>query len=255
MERVELWPDPPGEAPGREFTLPEVFGGSRAVRAVTRPTLLPFPLEARHPDTAVLICPGGGMLFVSTENEGTPVAERANGGGLSAYVLEYRTLPTSADDEPSARFLTGAADGSLAREVAEHAPLAAADVADAVSWARARHDAVVVVGFSAGAVAAVHAIVDDGLEVDAAAAVYLPQHPAATSTPSAPPLFIAAAADDVLGISGSLDLFASWRRHGRPAELHLIETGSHGFGLGTAGTTSDGWFDLLLAWLRAHRLA
>ena len=93
------------------------------------------------------------MLFVSTGNEGTPVAGWLGSRGLSAHVLEYRTLPSGSDHELGMRFETGFADGSLQRDIAGHIEVAAADVADAVRWARERHDKVVVLGFSAGAIA------------------------------------------------------------------------------------------------------
>ena len=139
------------------------------------------------------------MLFVSTGNEGTPVAGWLGSRGLSAHVLEYRTLPSGSDHELGMRFETGFADGSLQRDIAGHIEVAAADVADAVRWARERHDKVVVLGFSAGAIATMGAILMFGLEVDAVAAIYLPQFPALPVPAGAPPLFIAAAVDDQLG--------------------------------------------------------
>lgn len=225
-----------------------------AVRAVTRPTILTDPASDPGSSTGVVVCPGGAMLFVSTGNEGTPVARWLNGRGLSAHVLEYRTLPSSTDEEPGTRFATGFADGSLQREIESHVEHAAADVAEAVRWARERHDRVVVLGFSAGAIAAMGAILMYGLDVDATAAVYLPQFPLLPVPSHAPPLFVAAAVDDPLGIDGSMHLVQGWREASRPVELHLFESGGHGFGLGVPGTTTRDWMELLQTWLTSHRL-
>ena len=35
-----------------------------------------------------------------------------------------------------------------------------------------------------------------------------------------------------VGYQGSIDLFAAWRKAGLPAELHVFQTGQHGFGKG-----------------------
>jgi len=59
-----------------------------------------------------------------------------------------------------------------------------------------------------------------------------------------PPLFIAVAADDqTVGLPGSIDLFGAWRKAGLPAELHVFQTGQHGFGKKAAVriTTWTGW--------------
>lgn len=254
VERIELWPNPPDDPAGTPFIVPGALGGIHAVRAVSRPTILSSKVGGRGSDTGVVICPGGAMLFVSTGNEGTPLAAWMNDRGLSAHVLEYRTLPTVSDDEPGVRFSTGFADGSLERDIGAHVETAAADVADAVRWARDRHEKVVVLSFSAGAIATMAAIVMFGLQVDAAAAVYLPQFPVLPVPADAPPLFVAAAVDDPLGIDGSTNLLQGWRAASRPVELHLFEGGGHGFGLGLPGTTSDGWVDLFRTWLRTHDL-
>lgn len=254
MERIELWTNPPAEPAGTPFGLTGDLGATGAVRAITRPTIVTDPESDPGSSTGVVVCPGGGMLFVSSGNEGTPVTRWLNSRGLSAHVLEYRTLPSSTDDELGIRFETGLADGSLARDIAGHLELAAADVAEAVRWARDRHEKVVVLGFSAGAIAAMGAILMYGLEVDATASIYLPQFPALPVPVDAPPLFVAAAVDDPLGIDGSNSLARGWREAARPVELHLFETGGHGFGLGLAGTTSADWMNLLTTWLTTHGL-
>jgi len=255
VHRIELWSDPPDEPAGTALKLPGDPVTGHAVRAVTRPTILSVPDADPGSSTGVVVCPGGAMLFVSTGNEGTPVAGWLGSRGLSAHVLEYRTLPSGSDHELGMRFETGFADGSLQRDIAGHIEVAAADVADAVRWARERHDKVVVLGFSAGAIATMGAILMFGLEVDAVAAIYLPQFPALPVPAGAPPLFIAAAVDDQLGIDGSFTLAQGWRDAERPVELHVFDSGGHGFGLGVPGTTSDGWIQLLHTWLTTHGLA
>ncbi|NUT04790.1 MAG: alpha/beta hydrolase, partial [Hamadaea sp.] len=41
---------------------------------------------------------------------------------------------------------------------------------------------------------------------------------------------------------------------GRPVELHFYEQGGHGFGMYPKETTSTGWFDSFVSWMRMHGL-
>ena len=71
-----------------------------------------------------------------------------------------------------------------------------------------------------------------------------------------PPLFIAVAADDhTVAASKSIDIFEAWRGAGLSAELHVYETGGHGFGLGKPGTASAKWTEAFEAWLTGHGIA
>jgi dienelactone hydrolase len=66
-----------------------------------------------------------------------------------------------------------------------------------------------------------------------------------------PPLFIAVAADDVtVGFQGSIDLFGAWRKAGLPAELHVFQTGGHGFG--KKGEGADHYLDRVEEWLKLN---
>jgi acetyl esterase/lipase len=76
--------------------------------------------------------------------------------------------------------------------------------------------------------------------------------PSAHVPADAPPLFAAVAADDSLLAHRSLPIVSAWQAKGRPVELHLYETGGHGFGARGQGTSSDIWFDNLLHWLRSR---
>jgi acetyl esterase/lipase len=67
----------------------------------------------------------------------------------------------------------------------------------------------------------------------------------------APPLFIAVAADDTtVGFQGSIDLFGAWRKAGLPAELHVFQTGAHGFG--KKGGGADHYLDRVEEWLKLN---
>ena len=70
----------------------------------------------------------------------------------------------------------------------------------------------------------------------------------------APPLFIALAADDPLFASQDFGLVQSWKTAKRPVELHYYEQGGHGFGMYPKETTSTGWFDAFVSWMKMHGL-
>jgi acetyl esterase/lipase len=70
----------------------------------------------------------------------------------------------------------------------------------------------------------------------------------------APPLFVALAADDGLFANSGFGLIDSWRAAKRPVEFHLYERGGHGFGMYPKDTTSTGWFDAYVSWMKMHEL-
>lgn len=81
--------------------------------------------------------------------------------------------------------------------------------------------------------------------------LHLPSIEPCSVAADAPPLFVLAAADDMLGIQGSLDLHARWRTAGAPVKLHLFERGNHGFATSATGLPVDRWPDLLVSRLES----
>jgi acetyl esterase/lipase len=73
-----------------------------------------------------------------------------------------------------------------------------------------------------------------------------------TVPPDAPPMFVALAADDPLFAGKGMGLIESWTAAKRPVEFHLYEQGGHGFGMYPKETTSTGWFDAFVSWMRMH---
>jgi len=67
----------------------------------------------------------------------------------------------------------------------------------------------------------------------------------------APPLFIAVSSDDqAVGYQGSIDLFSAWRKANVPVELHVFQTGQHGFV--KKGGGSDHFMDRVEEWLKVN---
>ena len=64
-------------------------------------------------------------------------------------------------------------------------------------------------------------------------------------------LFLAVAADDQsVGYQGSLDMFSAWRKANVPVELHIFQTGAHGFR--TKGGGADHYLERLDEWMKVN---
>jgi hypothetical protein len=70
----------------------------------------------------------------------------------------------------------------------------------------------------------------------------------------APPLFVAVGSAHFNVTNGCLALFAAWKADGKPAEIHVYDGVSAGFGMRKLGLPVDGWTDRLYEWLVERKL-
>ena len=266
---IPIWP---GVAPGSEgWTQKEVESrgpdGRRMVRNVVTPALTAFlPDPATATGAAVVVCPGGGFRFLSWDSEGTEVAEWLQKRGVAAFVLKYRTKETAASPgkfgkEMAAFFGTlirfkdrGSPDAwkALAEDMRKSGVAGIADGRQAVKVVRQharewdiRPDRVGIMGFSAGGIVTTGVAMSDdpASRPDFAASIYAPFFGESKVPANAPPLFILCAADDTIAEAGCVRIYSAWRDAGRPAELHIYETGGHGFGMSPMGQPVDRWVE------------
>jgi acetyl esterase/lipase len=238
----------------------------RFLRNVTVPTLTPYlPEPEDRTGTGVVIAPGGGLHFLSIDNEGAWVAERLAERGIAAFVLHYRVAPTPVDAAEFAavaqRMMTE--PGFVADVSRVQRDPALADGGAAVRLVRANAGTwgldpsrIGMLGFSAGGFVSLVTTLDGTPEERPSfvAPVYPAWWDEIRVPEPAPPMFLAWASDDQLGdgiIGSSLRLYEAWRRTGAPVEAHAYARGGHGFGIQPQGTPSDGWFDAFLSWLTA----
>ena len=67
----------------------------------------------------------------------------------------------------------------------------------------------------------------------------------------APPMFVAAATDDQLGLAPeSLTLYEKWTGAHKSAELHMYAKGGHGFGMRKQNLPTDHWIERFSDWLQ-----
>ena len=225
--------------------------------------------EQKRP--AIVVCPGGGYLYCSPR-EAEPVALRYAASGFHAFILRYST----------------------GWDAAGFAPLQ--EVSWVIGYIRQHADAwnidpekIVTCGFSAGGHLALAAGVMGENKPNAMIlgypAVTTPNHPMSNFmvklltgkqevtdgdcarfslenhiTKDAPPVFLAATAEDFLTNFGALPVAQKYASLGLGYELHIFQHGPHGYSLADA-TSADGssrylneafaqWHGLSVAWLQ-----
>lgn len=239
-------------------------------RNVRVATLTPFlPDAAKATGAAVIVAPGGGFRSLSMENEGWDVARALADKGVAAFVLKYRLIQTPsemADFEKSMAEMFSATAAQRERPNADNAPvMLAAQLADArAAFKLIRNRAaewkvdprrIGMLGFSAGAMLTM-ATTSYGDDAKPAFIGNIYGPIAAMPVPAdAPPLFVALAADDPFFAHSGNGLIDAWRAAKKPVEFHLYEQGGHGFGMYEKNTTSTGWFDDYVRWLRMRGYA
>jgi acetyl esterase/lipase len=234
---------------------------TEVVTNVTKPSLTVFkPSPELRNSTALVICPGGGFMALAINSEGNDVAKYVVARGVTAFVLKYRLAHTGED--ATQEFNEMLKDGQKLREMlGKTVPLAIADGLTAVTYVRQHasewgvsSDRVGIIGFSAG-----------GAVTAGVAFHYLPEgRPAfvapiyagggqfkdATVPADAPPMFVAVATDDELGLAPvSVFLYEKWIAAHKSAELHIYSKGGHGFGMRKQNLPVDHWIDRFADWM------
>ena len=226
---------------------------------VQNPTITPFlPTKAKATGAAVIIAPGGGNWFHTIDREGYDFARLLAEHGIAAFVLKYRL----------ARDISNPA-GSPQPFTTEHAN---ADASRAIRFVRARAaewnlkpDRVGIIGFSAGgSVSLASGIRHDAGKPDATDAVErqssrpdffaliytggFARYEAEITKEKVPPAFLACAYDDSMpeAMAGFL---STLHKAGVNAELHIYNSGGHGFGVRQRPLAVTGWSSRFIEWL------
>jgi len=264
QEVIPLYSGPAPGSPQENYPEKEYFSktwSTEVVTKVTKPTLTLFkPSTGQGNGTAAVICPGGGFMALSINSEGIDVAKWLAARGVTAFVLKYRLAHTGED--ATQEFAALFADKQKFRQtMADVIPLSIDDGLAAVTYVR-KHasewaidpNRVGIVGFSAGGTVA--AGVGFRYTAEGRPAFVAPIYGAAsmfknaTVPADAPPIFIAAATDDTLGLApDSITLYDLWAGAHKSAELHMYAKGGHGFGMRKQGLPSDQWIDRFGEWL------
>jgi acetyl esterase/lipase len=261
QQEIPLWKD---GGPGIKHDHAEVAEDrhetgrlDRYISYVSNATLTVYPADpAKTTGAAVLVVPGGGFRYVCIDKEGVEPAQWLNSLGITAVVLKYHT--TDPAQERSAKTIEPLfADTERAMRVLR---------SHAVEF-KIDPKKIGVMGFSAGAIMSVRLVIDADAG-DAAASdpvekvssrpdfvVFVYGAPPPGKLPkidkTAPPFFIAHAADDPKApVSGALKVFQLLNEAGASAELHVYHRGDHGFGMTPKVGSVRDWTGSCASWLR-----
>ncbi len=240
--------------------------GDCSVRNVTRPTLTPvLPRAGTANGAAVIVLPGGGFMSLALDHEGHRVARALADRGITAFVLKYRLIATPADPREAQTFIGARMKEAFAGPAGPQSlfnPDAAADAAAALRYVHDHAgkwgvdpDRAGMIGFSAGARTTLNLVLNAAPSETPRFFGYVYGDMASQAVPAgAPPMFAAIAFNDNLYPAGNLALAQDWHRAGRKVELHVYQSGGHGFGLGRENTTNALLIDEFTAWLSMQGL-
>lgn len=243
---------------------------------VVNPTLTVFKAVSKKPTSAVIICPGGGYGLLSMRFEGTDIAQWFAKNGITAFVLKYR-LPndTTMKDKRFGPMMDLQQAMLQLRTRAQE-------------W-NIHTDKIGVLGFSAGGHLATTLMthyndvkINNPTGVSLAPNFMLLAYPVSTFgknthggtrqnlvgddtslityfsaekniQSNTAPTFIMHAQDDpaVPIAEHSLALYTALVEKKVKAELHVFQSGGHGFGA-TNPSTKKSWLPLALDWLRLN---
>jgi acetyl esterase/lipase len=252
VPRIKLYERTPGVVAGNETELDP-----------TEPTLdIYLPESGKGTGAGVLVLPGGGYQILTVPGEGPAPARFFLSHNVAAFVLRYRKgpryhYPTTLQDaqralrliksraqefriDPERLGVLGAsAGGHLAAMVAtlyDNSPLPAAPyVPDAVDMLNARPAFVLleypVIDLTDDATT--HRGSRTNLTQDNPA-LYAPLSPQLHVTRQSPPAFLVHGTNDrLVPVRNSLLYYQACVAAGVPAEMHILDNGPHGFGMGT----------------------
>ena len=218
---------------------------SSASETSANPQLHVFlPPKDKANGTCVVVCPGGGFNILAWDLEGTEVAEWLNSIGVAAAVLKYR-VPTG-KLEPN--WLGPQMDGA-ARDQPRAQPRGGVEArsrAHRRAWLFRRwHTSPIRLGarISKRAYEPIDDIDTVSCRPDFAAPIYAAYayddkagklRDDVIVPKDAPPFFFVHAWDDKIDPRNSLLLGAAVKAAGVPCEVHVYDTGGHGYGAAAA---------------------
>ena len=270
----------PGSKPApsdfKENTITGTDGVERISHVIT-PTLTVFT-PAKPNGTAVIICPGGGYGILAISKEGYDVAKKFTEVGITAFVLKYR-LPNDnimvdktlapLQDALQAMYLVRknasvwgietnkigimgfSAGGHLASSVSVHYNDMKVDNQENITL-RPDFSILVYPVISFGTIThagSVKNLLGDE-PTQAQRNYFSSQNHINAQTP--PAFLVHANNDGAVPVKNSLIYDENLAKFKVPVELHVYQSGGHGFGLNNT-TTKEIWFDSLKNWMRENK--
>lgn len=272
----------PNAIPVADWQESFVVNGILRVSSVQYPTMQVYlPPKEKATGTAVVICPGGGYRILAIDHEGYQIAEWLNSLGVAAFVLKYRL--------PDDRIMKDKATGPL--QDAQQAIRLVRQ--NAKEWGIDANK-IGIMGFSAGGHLASTALThfdqvaggikdETSCKPDFGILIYpvismlndfghkgsrnallgtdpSPQAIAKYSTQlqvtseTAPTFLVSTVDDKGVPPENSMAFFKALKDHGVPTELHIYESGGHGYGMGEGKGSVASWTKRCEEWLLNRKL-
>jgi acetyl esterase/lipase len=285
-DRFALWPGRPPNALTRLPISHDTMNGAPGqrelwLRGIAEPYVAVY--RPRQPDgSAALVVPGGGYNFLSIQNEGINAAHALNERGITAFVLVYR-LPAEGwahhwdvplqDAQRAMRLIRShaahwevdparlgvlgfSAGGHLGASLAVgyndpvYHPVDASDHVSARPAFAGLLYPVITISFDRKGGSYTH-LIGPNPEPGVIARYETDRR----VTRETPPLFLAQALDDkTVSPQNTLNMLAAARAAHVPVEMHLFESGGHGFGTARhmPELPASRWPELFSLWMRRH---
>ena len=273
---IVLWPE--GVPGAIRDGGPEVVAEGGRVSNVHEPTLTPYLApEGWRTGAAIIICPGGGYVRLAADHEGREPAEWLNGLGVSAFILKYRlkeyghpaplrdvlravrTVRANAAKWGIAPDKIGvmgfSAGGHLAASSGTLFDSPDGRTGAALDIVSARPDFLILVypviqlNTAFAHAGSRQALLGESPAPGLVDAMSLDLR----VTKDTPPTFLVHGGTDTsVPPENSLAFFSALRRAGVPAEIHVYEKGTHGFGLRPGQGPISDWPQRCADWLRVR---
>lgn len=257
---------------------PDGAPGARGTADGDNPKITVYLPKEHNASSGVLIFPGGSYAFLAMDHEGRQIAKWLNNLGVTAFVVQYRVAPYHypielSDAKCAIRYVRSqaseykiaperigvwgfSAGGHLASTLGTHYDNGDPSSPDPIERVSSRPDFLILAYPVIDPLAsAAKESFDNLLGKDASPALVRELSTDLHVDAQTPPTFLIAAGDDqAVSPESALNFYTALLKAGVPAELHIYESGGHGFGLGFGNPHVSSWSQHLAEWLKNRGL-
>lgn len=272
LEQIDLWPSNMPNARGNRSS--ELISDKGSVTNISTPRLIVH--QPQHPNgTAVLVISGGGYAHIELGKESTPTANWLQSEGVTVFELIYR-LPQENWSSTDVPFQDAQRSIRMIRNLAKHYNIDQNKIGILGFSAGGHLAGITSTLFNKKFYKPVDKIDSLSAKPDFEGLIYpvismLPpnnthaQKSILGTQPTikqeidlsverqvntnTPPTFLAQAVDDPISpVDNSYLMDKALKRANIPVEMHIFQTGGHGWGLGKKGSEVSAWPGLFKTW-------